>query len=522
MKKRFIYVLLALFVCAGSTLPALASTITYEWQFPNTVYQFMSFTNVLEGDVNEFSSEDGQVIIVYANAPVTATMIDNGMERYLADYGDNLRGYSGIKLYAASHPYTINPETVLDEDSWSWASTDAWEEVPVATGEKVTQVVKGDAYYGEGDREIEIYTNGTTFRLEEGIYRIYGGAAWNHAYFIVVKGEGAPSNPTSTPILHTTVNLTEDGSITASLTDVWEHYREGNDGIQVYMTDGGTVTFNRDLHLVDWSGAGGPQVLRTLSAGTSYSIHDIQDPLIVRKMDDGDPWFALPSLNGGVIEGSYLRFIIAGNDILSDGSISNDNSYGDFIGKFSQSTSAPDDAPSGWAAPEVNAAIAAGLVPATLQRNYRSDVSRGAVAQMFINLIETASGATIDEFMEDAGVSIAGNPFTDTTDRAVLAANALGIINGVGEGRFDPNGTLTRAQIAAIVNRIARVMGVDTEGYTHSFADAANHWSGAELGWPSHAGIITGYEDGTFRPNGNLTTEQAIAITYRALVALST
>ena len=72
--------------------------------------------------------------------------------------------------------------------------------------------------------------------------------------------------------------------------------------------------------------------------------------------------------------------------------------------------------------------------------------------------------------MAAKGVTINNSAFTDTTDKAVLAANALGIINGVAEGRFDPDGTLTRAQIAAIINRVARVMGVDTEGYSHSFA----------------------------------------------------
>ena len=92
---------------------------------------------------------------------------------------------------------------------------------------------------------------------------------------------------------------------------------------------------------------------------------------------------------------------------------------------------------------------------------------------------------------------------------------------GVGDNRFDPNGTLTRAQIAAIIKRVARVIGVDTEGYTHSFTDVAGNWVSVELGWPVHAGIIKGESATIFNPNGNLTTEQAIAITYRSLAPLS-
>ena len=180
-----------------------------------------------------------------------------------------------------------------------------------------------------------------------------------------------------------------------------------------------------------------------------------------------------------------------------------------------------DSKPSSWAEVEVNAAIAAGLVPQGLQGNYQSDVSRGDVAAMFINLIEKVCDQTIDDFMDAKGVEINDGAFTDTADRAVLAANALGIINGVGEGLFDPGGTLKRAQIAAIINRAARALDINTEGYPHSFSDVEGHWSDAELGWPASLGIINGYEDGTFRPEGNLTTEQAIAITYRAFTVLT-
>ena len=64
----------------------------------------------------------------------------------------------------------------------------------------------------------------------------------------------------------------------------------------------------------------------------------------------------------------------------------------------------------------------------------------------------------------------------------MLAANALGIINGVGDNKFYPNGTFTRAQAAAIINRVADVLGVETDGYSHDLADVAGHWVDSELG----------------------------------------
>ena len=180
------------------------------------------------------------------------------------------------------------------------------------------------------------------------------------------------------------------------------------------------------------------------------------------------------------------------------------------------------DSPSSWAKNEVEAGISEGLVPSELQKNYTSPVTRGQVAQMFVNLLEKATGRPIDSIMSEKKVTINQNAFTDTNDKAVLAANALGIINGTGNGKFSPNGTLKRAQIAAIINRVAKVMGIGTEGYTHEFTDITDNykWADSELGWPVHAGIINGVGNGRFNPGGDLTTEQAILITYRALGAL--
>ena len=181
------------------------------------------------------------------------------------------------------------------------------------------------------------------------------------------------------------------------------------------------------------------------------------------------------------------------------------------------------DEPSSWAKEEVEAGIEAGLVPEELQKNYTSPVTRGQVAGMFIRLLEKASGKTVEEIIAEKGASINGEAFTDTTDRDVLSANALGIINGTGKGKFTPDGTLKRAQIAAIINRVAGVMGIETEGYTHEFTDITGNyaWAYPELGWPVSAGIIKGVGGTRFSPGGDLTTEQAILITYRALDALT-
>ena len=181
------------------------------------------------------------------------------------------------------------------------------------------------------------------------------------------------------------------------------------------------------------------------------------------------------------------------------------------------------DEPSSWAKEEVEACIAAGLVPEELQKDYTSPVTRGQVAEMFINLLEKASGKSVDELIAEKGASVNEGVFTDTTDKNVLEANALGIINGTSKDKFSPDGTLKRAQIAAIINRVAKVLGFETEGFKHGFTDITDNysWADAELGWPVENGIIKGVGGTRFSPGGELTTEQAILITYRALGILS-
>ena len=139
---------------------------------------------------------------------------------------------------------------------------------------------------------------------------------------------------------------------------------------------------------------------------------------------------------------------------------------------------------------------------------------------MFINLLEKSSGESADQIMAEKNVAPNSQAFSDTNDKAVLAANALGILNGTGNGQFSPDATLTRAEIAAVINRVATVEGIDTSGYTHSFTDVTNHWVSPELGWPSSVGIINGVGNNQFDPNAKLNTEQSIVIAYRALEVL--
>ncbi len=159
-----------------------------------------------------------------------------------------------------------------------------------------------------------------------------------------------------------------------------------------------------------------------------------------------------------------------------------------------------------------------GLISA---EDYVNPVSRAKTSGLFVFLLETVCGESIGTILQERGLSLNYGAFSDTDDESVLAMNALGILKGVGGGKFDPEGTLTRAQLAAILNRIAKVLGVDTEGYTHSFTDVAGSWVDRELGWPASVGIFDGEAGAAFDPKGLVTGEAAITAGLRCLDALT-
>ena len=82
------------------------------------------------------------------------------------------------------------------------------------------------------------------------------------------------------------------------------------------------------------------------------------------------------------------------------------------------------------------------------------------------------------------------------------------------DGEFRPDLSITRAQIAAIFARLLRLPAASPAEYHDLTADA---WYADAVSRCAAAGILTGYPDGTFRPNDPVTREQACAMLARAL-----
>ena len=115
------------------------------------------------------------------------------------------------------------------------------------------------------------------------------------------------------------------------------------------------------------------------------------------------------------------------------------------------------------------------------------------------------------------------NTFTDVPDGtwytgAVAWAAANGIVGGVGNGKFDPEGRITREQMATLLFRYAQKRGIDTSkrGNLDSFPDSdkVSSWAKEAMRWAVAEGIING-SDGKLLPQGNATRAQVATLLMR-------
>ncbi|MDD6189680.1 MAG: S-layer homology domain-containing protein [Clostridiales bacterium] len=89
-----------------------------------------------------------------------------------------------------------------------------------------------------------------------------------------------------------------------------------------------------------------------------------------------------------------------------------------------------------------------------------------------------------------------------------------GVVDGVDDHRFSPNTTVTRGMLVTI---LGRVHGIDTRLYRETgFTDVSiDKWYGPYVAWAQDTGIVEGYENGTFKPESNITREQMALILMR-------
>ncbi len=179
---------------------------------------------------------------------------------------------------------------------------------------------------------------------------------------------------------------------------------------------------------------------------------------------------------------------------------------------------------SSWAIDEVIAAYSNGLVTNELLTTLKNRISREEFCNLVMNFITIKTGKTIEAVLKEKNLVLNYEFFIDTTEYNTLAANALGIVNGKGDGIFDPLGDITRQEAAVMLQRTAKVLGVTEPNDTKiSFADAKTFpsWSASAIDFVSASvsrqgtRVMGGVENNKFDPKGFYTKEQSVLTVYR-------
>lgn len=161
--------------------------------------------------------------------------------------------------------------------------------------------------------------------------------------------------------------------------------------------------------------------------------------------------------------------------------------------------------PSSWARTDVERADSLGLVPATLNNSYDTNITRVEFCAFAVQFYEKINGE----------ITIRRS-FTDTSDSDVEKIGGLGIITGYGDGNFRPNDVISRQEAAFILYRMMASLGKSLAAAAPSFEDQNNIgiWAKDSVGAMQASGIMVG-NNNQFEPLGFLTREQSIVVLLR-------
>ena len=108
--------------------------------------------------------------------------------------------------------------------------------------------------------------------------------------------------------------------------------------------------------------------------------------------------------------------------------------------------------------------------------------------------------------------------FDDTLGKDCEAAvdriSYLGIVNGTTKNTYEPQKNVTRAELSKM---ITNVLAINKNSSNKNFSDINGHWAESYILKATDAGILNGYSDGTFKPDGNVTYAEAVAIMLRSM-----
>lgn len=165
---------------------------------------------------------------------------------------------------------------------------------------------------------------------------------------------------------------------------------------------------------------------------------------------------------------------------------------------------------SSWAFEELDRAVELRLISDNIRDDMKKEITREEFSEVAVRLYE---------LLTDNTVSINGQFFTDTTNQAVLKAAKLGIVKGIGEGKFVPNNPVTRQEIAVMLRRTLSVvypkMDFSYGQLQPTIESNIANWAVEDVNFMRYKEILKGDQAGLVNPIGHTTREQAVIMALR-------
>ena len=147
-----------------------------------------------------------------------------------------------------------------------------------------------------------------------------------------------------------------------------------------------------------------------------------------------------------------------------------------------------------------------GYTDGTVRPN--NNITRAEVATIFFRLLTDDARANYDTKTSTFSDVANGQWYT----RAIATLANAKIVTGDPDGKFRPNDAITRAEMAAIIARFG-----DLKDGGKTFSDISGHWAAKYIELAASNGWITGDPDGKFRPNDAITRAETAAMINRVL-----
>lgn len=171
---------------------------------------------------------------------------------------------------------------------------------------------------------------------------------------------------------------------------------------------------------------------------------------------------------------------------------------------------------SSWARVAVDGMEQNGIADQRILGNLRQSISREEFALLIVNLYQKSSSRPLKQPKEEPFQDIAASSY----HREIVQAYELGLVKGVGEGKYNPKGAITRQEIAVLLyNTLKTLAPNDSFDIVDDliFQDNSEiaHWARSAIVCLYKKNIMKGTGNLRIDPKGNTTREQALTLMYK-------